>query len=602
MGVGKTVQALAISYLYREDWPLLILAPSSLKLLWRDEIVKWLPMIPKDEIEVISCSKKAFTSRSQIYIMSFDMAKNVEKLLETRTFNVAIADEAHYLKSRDAKRTKILSPLLMGCKRVILLSGTPMLARPVEIYNLVHILRPDLFPSFHEFGFRYCDPRPSYFGTDWGNASNTDELHLILSNTVMIRRLKSQVLQELPSKRRQKIQVETETRTVRSVQKILQRWTEKEINLVLGKNTEDNFNFDTEAAIIDGEDRDIHRNIMVAYKLTGLSKIKGICDFLNILIDNETKFILFAHHMEVINDVEEFIIHRKKEYIRIDGSVPPSKRHQLVKKYQEEPECKIALLSLTASSQGVTLTASSTVVFAEMNWTPGIMEQAEDRVHRIGQKNSVIIYYLYADNTLDPMIYKLIRTKNELVAQALDGQKTQFTMEAGTIERAKEEIKERGGGKTEEDKVVEALEEDEEEEKAKPKKTKKKKSDNKNKGKKRKKPANKKNKSKKKKTEEEPPEIANTLEEEVPPKESDNNIAVNENSAEEPCHNIQDEVSNLPNPNAAPLKTGEENDNDNMNEEKPANTNNEVKEREEAEEENQEPSVNNQHTFELLVT
>ena len=439
MGVGKTVQALAISYLYREDWPLLILSPSSLKLLWRDEILKWFPSIPKDEIEVINTSKRAFTSKSQIYILSFDMAKNVEEVLKTHKFRIAIADEAHYLKSRDAKRTKILSPLLMKCKRVLLLTGTPMLGRPMELYNLVHILRPDLFPSFREFGFRYCDPRVSYFGTDWGNSSNVDELHLILSNTVMIRRLKAQVLNELPSKRRQKIQVETETRLLRSVQRILQKCTEKEINHILEQPTD--------------ELNETHKNIMVAYKLSGLSKIKGICEFLNILIDNQLKFIVFAHHMELLSELENFIKQRKNSYIRIDGSVPPAKRHQLVNKYQTEDKCKVALLSLTASSQGITLTASSTVVFAEMNWTPGIMEQAEDRVHRIGQKNAVTIYYLYAEDTLDPFIYKMIKTKNELVAQALNGEKSKFLMPSGSLQEAKdviegkEEIKEYVGNK-----------------------------------------------------------------------------------------------------------------------------------------------------------
>eukprot|EP00826_Nyctotherus_ovalis_P056106 TRINITY_DN7516_c0_g1_i3.p1 TRINITY_DN7516_c0_g1~~TRINITY_DN7516_c0_g1_i3.p1 ORF type:complete len:461 (+),score=131.55 TRINITY_DN7516_c0_g1_i3:104-1486(+) len=395
--------------------------------------------------------------------MSFDMAKNVERTIGTQTFHVAIADEAHYLKSRDAKRTKILSPLLMNCKRIILLSGTPMLARPVEVYNLVHILRPDLFPSFHEFGFRYCSPRPTYFGTDWGNASNPDELHLILSNTVMIRRLKSQVLQELPSKRRQKIQVETETRIVRSIKKILQKWTEKELKLALGKGLDEDFNYEAEAEAIEEEDRDIHKNIILAYKLTGISKSKGICDFLDILIDNETKFILFAHHLELLSDLESFVIRRRRDYIRIDGSVPAGKRHQLVSKYQSDEKCRIALLSLTASSQGVTLTASSTVVFAELNWTPGVMEQAEDRVHRIGQKNAVTIYYLYADNTLDPLIYNIIRAKNVVVAQALNGKKSKFAMEDGSIEKTKLDLRGKIIKRRKEEKKQEELLNDKEE-------------------------------------------------------------------------------------------------------------------------------------------
>ena len=93
MGVGKTVQALAVSYIYRHEWPLLILAPSSLKLVWRDEIRKWLPGIPLSQIEVIRTSKDAFAKQSQVYIMSYDLAKNVQHVLESKTFHIAIADE-----------------------------------------------------------------------------------------------------------------------------------------------------------------------------------------------------------------------------------------------------------------------------------------------------------------------------------------------------------------------------------------------------------------------------------------------------------------------------------------------------------------------------
>jgi SWI/SNF-related matrix-associated actin-dependent regulator 1 of chromatin subfamily A len=117
-------------------------------------------------------------------------------------FNTCIADEAHYLKNRDTKRCKVLIPILMGSKRIILLSGTPMLSKPVEIYNLLQILRPDVMCTFKDFTVRYCKPKETNFGMDYNGNSCTKELCYILINSLMIRRLKKDVLKELPDKRR----------------------------------------------------------------------------------------------------------------------------------------------------------------------------------------------------------------------------------------------------------------------------------------------------------------------------------------------------------------------------------------------------------------
>lgn len=134
--------------------------------------------------------------------MSYDLATKKCEEIEKKNFKVCIADEAHYLKSRDSKRSKYLMPILMKAKRVILISGTPMLSRPVEIYNLLKILRPDLVPSFRDYADRYCSPKESYYGMDYSGNSCTKELHYVLSQSLMIRRLKKDVLNELPPKRR----------------------------------------------------------------------------------------------------------------------------------------------------------------------------------------------------------------------------------------------------------------------------------------------------------------------------------------------------------------------------------------------------------------
>lgn len=106
-----------------------------------------------------------------------------------------IADEAHALKNKDTKRVKNLMPLMTDAKRMILMSGTPVLNRPHEVYNLLKILRPDVCPNFNQFALRYCDPKPSRFaGMDYSGSSCTLELHHLLESSFMIRRLKKDVL------------------------------------------------------------------------------------------------------------------------------------------------------------------------------------------------------------------------------------------------------------------------------------------------------------------------------------------------------------------------------------------------------------------------
>ncbi len=206
MGVGKTVQAIGLSCLYQKDWPVLVICPSSLKFAWRDEITLWLgEVLKKDEVQVIKHSKNGFKEDKKYYIISYDLSvRMIDKIIEKK-FNYIIADEAHYLKSRSAKRTMSLTPILQRSKRVVLLTGTPILAKPMEIFSLLHILRPDKFKGFKEFGTRYCDPKMLPFGLiDWSGSSNSRELNSIL-NKLMIRRLKKDVFSQLPPKKKQKI-------------------------------------------------------------------------------------------------------------------------------------------------------------------------------------------------------------------------------------------------------------------------------------------------------------------------------------------------------------------------------------------------------------
>lgn len=126
------------------------------------------------------------------------------------------------------------------------------------------------------------------------------------------------------------------------------------------------------------------------------------------MLENSVKLIVFAHHMIMLDGLEQAISQKGYKYMRIDGNVSSEERHKRVNNFQEDAKTVVALLSITAAGVGLTLTASSTIVFAELHWTPGIMIQAEDRAHRIGQKSSVNCHYLIGESTLDEMLYRYL--------------------------------------------------------------------------------------------------------------------------------------------------------------------------------------------------
>ena len=435
MGVGKTVQAIGLSCLYQKDWPVLVICPSSLKFAWRDEITLWLgEVLKKDEVQVIKHSKNGFKEDKKYYIISYDLSvRMIDKIIEKK-FNYIIADEAHYLKSRSAKRTMSLTPILQRSKRVVLLTGTPILAKPMEIFSLLHILRPDKFKGFKEFGTRYCDPKMLPFGLiDWSGSSNSRELNSIL-NKLMIRRLKKDVLSQLPPKKRQKIEIATDSKVIKRLKIFMEKSSKKFEELLgtqieldkLGINAED-INIsnkkekDSDNKSKDNEEESILNKFNKAYSMTGEAKLPGIRDYVNYLVDNSCKFLIFAHHSEVLDAIEDEIIDDKIGYIRIDGKVAIDKRQDLVNKFQTDEECLVAILSITACATGLTLTKASTVVFAELHFTPSIMIQAEDRAHRIGQDAGCVnIHYLVGEDTLDVLLFRKLNEKQNIVSTTLD--------------------------------------------------------------------------------------------------------------------------------------------------------------------------------------
>jgi SWI/SNF-related matrix-associated actin-dependent regulator 1 of chromatin subfamily A len=418
MGVGKTIQAIAAAYCYMDEWPVLIICPASIKYNWRDEFMRWIPTLEKKDFYILK-SKRTMKNSAKVWIASYNMAMLLDEMLCSKILNVVIADECHYLKNYNAKRTKNILPILQRARRVLMLSGTPVMSRPAELFTQLAAIRPDVFFSFKVFADRYCDPKVLFTHTDYSGSSNIKELFTLISNTVMIRRLKSDVMAQLPAKLRQKIEIPVVAEHCRSIKKLYYEVKKKK-----------EFFKDIAVSDVGANDVELAAKKMEtdmfmskAYMLTSKAKMKGVAEYVSYLIQSECKFIIFAHHLEMLDAIQEQVIKENVKFIRIDGSTSSDGRYRGVQAFQNNKDCLVAVLSILAAGQGLTLTAASTVVIAEMAWAPGVMIQAEDRAHRIGQVKSVNIHYLFGPNTLDEYIWPKIQGKLNIVTGALDNHK-----------------------------------------------------------------------------------------------------------------------------------------------------------------------------------
>ncbi|KAA6361014.1 MAG: putative helicase carboxy-terminal domain protein, partial [Streblomastix strix] len=204
MGLGKTLQALAISCAYPEDWPLIVICPSTLRFHWADEIERWCgrEMCPPGSVKAVLSSKDILTGKERAVVITYELCVRMINDVTRMKFNIAISDESHYLKNWKSKRAKMIFPVIRSCNRLLLLTGTPAINRPIELFTQLHTLRPDIFSTVSEFSNRYCGAQKKAAWTDMSGATNLTELHLLIGETVMIRRLKREVLKQLPPKRR----------------------------------------------------------------------------------------------------------------------------------------------------------------------------------------------------------------------------------------------------------------------------------------------------------------------------------------------------------------------------------------------------------------
>ncbi|XP_072902445.1 SWI/SNF-related matrix-associated actin-dependent regulator of chromatin subfamily A-like protein 1 [Hemitrygon akajei] len=398
MGLGKTLQAICIAAVYRKEWPVLVVAPSSVRFTWAQAFSHWLPSVNADTVNVVMTGKDRLSS-SNINIISHDLLAKFRKQLMERQFQVIIVDESHFLKNMKTARCKAALPLLQAARRLVLLSGTPALSRPAELYSQITAIRPSFFPSFHQFGMRYCAAKQLPWGWDYSGSSNLLELRLLLLESMMVRRLKCDVLSQLPAKRRKVVLVEPEGLSAKARAALEAAANE----VAKGHKTK----------------REQKEAMLLFYNRTGEAKVRSIVEYVcDLLESGREKFLVFGHHRLVLDALCTALEVKGVAFIRIDGSTSSSDRQSLCDHFQSSQTRCIAVLSITAANMGLTLSSADLVVITELFWNPGTLFQAEDRVHRIGQTRCVDIHYLVARGTADDYVWPMIQEKLKVLAEA----------------------------------------------------------------------------------------------------------------------------------------------------------------------------------------
>lgn len=395
-GLGKSAQAICLASALRSK-RVLIICPASLKIMWEREVLAWSGRFYP---QIIKTSAKNL--EGNCYILNYDVCKKHRTLCVAWDPDFIILDEAHYLKNPTSMRTKaVLGSVkeegIVNGRRVLALTGTPIPNRPIELFPLLHACSPAILDhkGYFEYAQRYCSAWQAPWGFDVTGSSNSEELCRIVGK-VMIRRVKEDVLGELPPKTYKLVVVEPDKAT-RAVLK-----EEKNFSV-------DSLSKTTHTISIEG--------LSTVRRLMGEAKIKMALDHIKGLLVDVPKIVIFAHHASVVDGLYEGLL----DYgpVKLTGKTGTDRRQKAVDMFQRNESSRVFIGNIQAASVGLTLTAASYIVFVESSWVPSEIEQASNRCHRIGQTNNVTVEFLVVKKSLDEHILTKVLEKREVIDELI---------------------------------------------------------------------------------------------------------------------------------------------------------------------------------------
>ena len=388
MGLGKTVQAL--SYLASTDsFPALVIPPAHLTRNWQEEASRFLRLHgEKPRIHVIKGLKPYVLPEADVYIMHYLLLRGWKETLPTLGFKAVIFDEVQELRHTGTEKYSAASLLSESCERVIGLSGTPIYNTGGEIWNVINILDYHFLGDWESFSREWC------YG--YGNAIVVKPQLLgdyLRQEGLMLRRTKQEVLKELPPKRR-------------AVQEL--DWNDKLYAQLMAPVLPDVVRWKTDGTLTTSARAMLEESISQHVRqATGVAKAPYVCQFVRALLDSGEKVLLFAHHHAVMDTYKQELKHYRPGFIT--GRETITAKADAVERFMSG-KTDVLCISLRAAS-GLNLQRATCVVFGELDWSPAVHSQAEDRAHRMGQEDSLLCYYLVAPQGSDAAMQEALGLK-----------------------------------------------------------------------------------------------------------------------------------------------------------------------------------------------
>lgn len=389
MGLGKTIQAIVLinSLKMRR---VLIVCKASIKRNWQHKLEEWLTS--RRVIQIIDKKTDFISDFAEVVIVNYDLITHSyihQQLTETK-WDLLICDEAHYLKNLDAKRTKAVldkTGLVRCANRTLMMTGTPVLNRPKELYPILRVLAPMVIAPYSDklrYGRRYCAGFQDGFGFNWDGASHTEELNQKLRQHYMIRRMTNEVQVQLPSKRYEVVFIDSSD----GVRKNLRILSEA------GRKDFKHQNLGVDGGNLARIRREIAENKLAA----SLDLIRGY-------VESCGKLVIFAYHHSIIDRLEKEL--RGYGVVSITGSNDQRSRENSLNCFKNSESIKVFIGQIQAAGEGIDglQNSCSNVLFVETSWVPGEIEQAVKRIHRMGQTKPVLIRFLvWADSVEEHMM------------------------------------------------------------------------------------------------------------------------------------------------------------------------------------------------------
>ena len=410
MGLGKTIQTLALILSRAANGPTLVLAPASVCLNWMDEANQFAPIL--ETMKLGEGNRKKMLEVAGPYsliICSYGLLQSESDLIATVSWNTIVADEAQAIKNVLSKRSK--AAISLNGKFRMIVTGTPIENHLGELWNLFNFINPGLLGSQQAFNEKYVIPIES---NQHHEASH--RLKKLIAPFIL-RRLKTNVVQELPSRTDITLHVELNKGEAELYEALRRQTLEKVSNC---NDKPGKTRVKILAEIIRLRMACCHPKLIMADTTIGSAKMVMLGEIVKELIENKHKALIFSQFLGHLGLIREYLGNRKYRYQYLDGSTPPKLRKAAIDAFQSG-DGDLFLISLRAGGAGLNLTAADYVIHMDPWWNPAVEDQASDRVHRIGQERPVTIYRLIAKNTIEEKIMNLHRQKRDLADGLLVG-------------------------------------------------------------------------------------------------------------------------------------------------------------------------------------